>query len=286
MTVETTIVRVRHEDGSVVVARRDGSDVRQIPVPSVAKFLASTAQERDAILAAPSEVLSGFTVLPPIDGRTELWAAGVTYERSREARVEESTVKDVYERVYESERPELFFKAPSWRVVSDGTIGMRADSTWNVPEPELAIVLSSSAEVVGLLVCNDMSSRSIEGDNPLYLPQAKIYKDSAALSSDLVLAGFADAETPREITLRIERDGDLIAADSVSTRHIARSIDSLIEHLFRANDFPDGAVLSTGTGIVPSADLSVQAGDVITMTIEGVGRLRNVVTRVGSTGPS
>ncbi len=177
-----------------------GSPVHAIDAGSLAELLARSVAEirsavEQALAAAPVE---GETrLLPPVDGRTEVWASGVTYERSRDARVEESTEKSVYEKVYEADRPELFFKSVAWRVVTDGEpIGIRADSDLNVPEPEVAIVLTSGGEIAGYLVCDDVSSRVIEGENPLYLPQAKVYAGACALSAGIRPAWEVDDAAP------------------------------------------------------------------------------------------
>ncbi|WP_262701121.1 MULTISPECIES: fumarylacetoacetate hydrolase family protein [Streptomyces] len=216
--------------------------------------------------------------LPPLDGLMELWAAGVTYERSREARVEESTEQSVYERIYDAERPELFFKSPAWRVVTDGEpIAVRDDSELNVPEPELALVLNRHGETVGYLVADDVSSRSIEGENPLYLPQAKIYAGSAAVSSAIVPAWEIDAPDALDITMAVWRDGEAAYQAATSTAAFHRTPRGLVDHLWHSQPFPDGAVLSTGTGIVPALDFTLRAGDVVEISIEGVGVLRNPV---------
>jgi len=215
--------------------------------------------------------------LPPVDEQ-EVWAAGVTYERSREARQEESVDGgDIYARVYGAERPELFFKALGSRVVGPyAEVGIRADAQWSVPEPELAIVINPALEVVGFTVGNDMSSRDIEGENPLYLPQAKVYRASCALGPGIVLN--ASSEWPvTTIHLSIERDGKRTFEGEVHTARIKRRIDELVSYLGRSAEFPDGVVLLTGTGIVPPADFTLQADDLVTIQIEGIGRLQNTV---------
>ena len=228
--------------------------------------------------SGPEVPVAGLTLLPPVDGRMEVWASGVTYRRSREARKEESSVASVYDLVYDADRPELFFKAPAWRVVTDGEpVGIREDSEIDVPEPELALVLSSRGEVVGYAVCNDMSSRNIEGENPLYLPQAKVYAGSCALANGIRLATDVADPYALEVHATVERDGELVWQASTSTAQLHRKLTDLAEALFRGLDFPDGAVLSTGTGIVPGLDFTTQAGDVVTITIEGVGTLTNPV---------
>jgi 2-dehydro-3-deoxy-D-arabinonate dehydratase len=218
--------------------------------------------------------------LAPVDTQ-DVWAAGVTYERSRDARqVEAVDGGDVYSRVYHAERPELFFKAHGSEVIGPhGQVGIRADAMWSVPEPELAIVINPNLEVVGLTVGNDMSSRDIEGANPLYLPQAKVYTGSCALGPGIVLGEVRDwPETT--IRLRVERQQQAAFEGSIDTRHIHRTLGELVSYLGRCHHFPDGVVLLTGTGIVPPPDFTLQPGDIVQITIETIGTLRNVVQTV------
>lgn len=217
--------------------------------------------------------------LPPVD-REDVWAAGVTYERSRAARQEEAIDGgDVYARVYTAARPELFFKAQApWVVGSHDAVGIRHDATWNVPEAELALVINPALEIVGYTIGNDMSSRDIEGENPLYLPQAKIYNRSCALGPRIVLQPIADAWPQLAIRIRIEREGAEVFAGSSHTRLIRRSPRELVECLGRCLALPNGAVLLTGTGIVPPEGFTLAAGDRITIAIEGAGELSNDVT--------
>ncbi len=215
--------------------------------------------------------------LAPVDEQ-EVWAAGVTYERSRAARQEEaSDGGDIYARVYAAERPELFFKAQGSRVVGTyGAVGIRADATWNVPEPELAVLFNPAMEVVGFTVGNDMSSRDIEGANPLYLPQAKVYKNSCALGVGVLLNPTSEwPETT--IRIRIERDGAAAFSGEVTTARIKRSISELADYLGRSAEYPNGVVLLTGTGVVPPSDFTLAAGDVVAITIDGIGELTNIV---------
>lgn len=215
--------------------------------------------------------------LPPVDTQ-EVWASGVTYERSREARQEESVDGgDIYARVYSAQRPELFFKALGARVIGPlGEVGIRADATWSVPEPELAVVINPANEVVGFTVGNDMSSRDIEGENPLYLPQAKVYKASCALGPGIVL--MPATEWPAAtISVNIQRNGSTGFEGQVHTSRIKRQMNELVSYLGRSTEFPDGAVLLTGTGVVPPSDFTLQAGDIVTIEIEGIGRLQNTV---------
>ena len=217
--------------------------------------------------------------LAPIDGGTEVWAAGVTYRQSQQARMLESEQSaDIYHRVYDAERPELFFKSTAWRVVGPGSaIAVRPDSAINVPEPELALVCNAFGEIVGFTVCNDVSSRSIEGENPLYLPQAKVYLGGCALGPAVVPSWEIDDPYQLGIELEIDRGGVQIWAGSANTSQLHRRFDDLVEYLFRADDFPWGVVISTGTCLVPDLPFTLQPGDTVSITIEGLGTLRNPV---------
>lgn len=219
-------------------------------------------------------------LLPAVD-RQEVWAAGVTYAWSREARVRETTAKDMYVRVYDAERPELFFKALAEKVVGPNDwIGIRSDSRWNVPEPELALVLNPQLQIVGYTVGNDVSSRDIEGENPLYLPQAKIYRHSCALGPVITLAETTINGQDLTITLTITRAGTVAFEATTSTTNLHRSLTDLARYLGLNNDFPYGAVLLTGTGIVPGDDFTLQDGDDVQIEIGGIGRLHNVVRQM------
>ena len=220
-------------------------------------------------------------VLAPIDGRTEVWASGVTYEILREARVEESErAADAYELVYNAERPELFFKSASWRVVGDGgAVALRSDSTLDVPEPEVALVINAFGEIVGYAVCDDVSSRSIEGENPLYLPQAKIYLGSCALGPMIRPAWEVADPYALRIALTIRRSGAVAWQGSASTAQLHRRYDDLVGYLTRADIYPEGVVLSTGTCLVPPAPFSLAAGDVVEISIDEIGTLTTEVVR-------
>jgi 2-dehydro-3-deoxy-D-arabinonate dehydratase len=220
-------------------------------------------------------------LLAPLDGRTEVWAAGVTYETSREARIEESKrAADVYELVYNAERPELFFKSAGWRVRSNHeAIALREDSDLDVPEPEVALVVNRFAEIVGLTVCNDVSSRSIEGANPLYLPQAKIYLGACALGPAVRPIWEISDPYALTIALQIERGGEIAWQGEASTRQLRRRFDDLVAHLFRADVHPDGAILTTGTCLVPPSPFTLQAADVVRIEVSEVGILENPVVR-------
>ncbi len=250
-------------------------------VSSLAELLTLPADEVRSVVdaAAGGAPVPGETrLLPPIDGRTEVWASGVTYLRSRDARVEESTEKSVYEKVYDAERPELFFKSVAWRVLTDEEpIGIRADSGLDVPEPELAVVANSAGAIVGYLVCNDVSSRSIEGENPLYLPQAKVYAGACAISSGIRPAWEVEGADDLAITLKVLRDGDVAFSGDTSTAQMRRAFTDLVEWLYRGDAFPAGVVLSTGTGIIPGLDFTLRDGDEVTIEIAQVGTLTNPV---------
>jgi 2-dehydro-3-deoxy-D-arabinonate dehydratase len=225
--------------------------------------------------------LSAVTLRAPVD-RQEVWAAGVTYLRSRDARMEESvSAKSAYDLIYEADRPEIFFKATPSRVSGPGEqIGIRADSTWDVPEPELALVINRHGEVVGYTIGNDVSSRSIEGENPLYLPQAKLYAKCAALGPAIALTWEMGDLGARAIRLVIRRGGETIFEGETSTSQIHRTFDDLINYLRRHNDFPDGVFLMTGTGIIPPSEFTLEDGDVVDVSIDGIGTLSNPVTRL------
>jgi 2-dehydro-3-deoxy-D-arabinonate dehydratase len=224
--------------------------------------------------------LGGTTLLAPID-RQEVWAAGVTYRRSQTARMEESQgASDFYDKVYTAKRPELFFKATPHRVSGPGQpVRIRQDARWNVPEPELALALNSRLELVGFTVGNDMSARDIEGENPLYLPQAKLYNACCALGPWITLAAAMPAQADMRIDLSVERRGNVAFQGSTSAGMMARTFDDLVRWLSRDNSFPEGVVLLTGTGIVPADDFSLAAGDVVKISIAGIGTLVNPVVQ-------
>lgn len=218
-------------------------------------------------------------LLPPVDGLTEVWASGVTYQRSRDGRVEESSDQDVYTRVYGAERPELFFKSPAWRVVTDDEpIAVRPDSAVTVPEPELALLVTSGGEIFGYTVCNDVSSRDIEGENPLYIPQAKTYAGSCALAAAVRPAWEVADAMALGVRLDVVRDDDVVFTGSTSTARLHRRLEDLVAHLCGALDFPAGVVLATGTGIVPELDFTLRPGDLVRISIDEVGTLSNPVS--------
>jgi len=257
-------------------------DLTAIGVGSLTDLLDAadpTAAVRAARAAAESGTpLAEVNLLPPVE-RQEVWAAGVTYLRSKTARMEESDFSaTAYDRVYDAERPEIFFKSLGEKVVGPGdTVGIRGDSRWNVPEPELALVMNSRGTLVGCTIGNDMSSRDIEGANLLYLPQAKVYDRSCALGPWIVLASD-EAEIRRwTISVAIARGGSDVFSGETGVDKIKRSFQDLIGHLWRSQSFPRGAVLLTGTGVVPDESFTLQAGDRVTIGISGIGTLANTV---------
>ncbi|ASY09102.1 2-dehydro-3-deoxy-D-arabinonate dehydratase [Candidatus Nanopelagicus limnes] len=235
------------------------------------------ADFRKAYDAAGSTEVKGKLVAPvAID--TEVWGAGVTYQRSRDARKEESDIPDVYQLVYEADRPELFFKATARRTVGhEGEVGIRADAQTSVPEPEVAIVMNKFGELIGMSICNDMTSRNIEGENPLYLSQAKIYYGSNALGPMIRPIWEIVDHDKLDIYAKIERAGSIVWQAETSLKSLNRSFDDLIDYLFKCQHFPVGVVLSTGTGIVPPLDISLMAGDVVTIIVDQIGTLVNKV---------
>ncbi len=281
----TGVFRIRTGDGAIrlAVGHVDEGPSRIAPetTPSLDVVLSGASAAFDEVIASATEpVPADAQVLPPVESQ-EIWAAGVTYLRSRDARIEEAIEPSPYDRVYEARRPELFMKSPGWRAVGpQAPIGVRADSDWNVPEPELALVLDASLNVVGYTIGNDASSRTIEGDNTLYLPQAKTYDGSCALGPAIVPA--PEVQPPFEIRMTILRADDVVYDDTTDTGQMARTFDDLTEHLGRALSFPVGAVLLTGTGIVPDPPFTLLPGDEVRIRISGLGTLVNPVVGVGA----
>jgi 2-dehydro-3-deoxy-D-arabinonate dehydratase len=223
--------------------------------------------------------LDGISLLPPIQSQ-EVWAAGVTYYRSRNARMEESKDAgggDFYERIYTAARPELFFKSTGSRVVGNAaSVRIRTDASWSVPEPELTLVIDPKGHIIGYTIGNDMSSRDIEGENPLYLPQAKVYDGSCAVGPCILLALKPLAQTT-EIAMEISRQGHLVFTGGTTLAELKRDPLELVEYLYREITFPKGAFLMTGTGIVPPDDFTLNHGDVIKISIDQIGTLENTV---------
>ena len=225
------------------------------------------AAMRDALATAHSAEPAEGALLAPIEDTQEVWAAGVTYLRSREARMAESETADIYDKVYEAERVEVFFKSIGWRVMGHGDeIRVRRDSTWDVPEPELALVLNRAGDIVGYTAGNDVSSRSIEGENPLYLPQAKVYNGSCALGPGIVIAE-PDAMRDLPLRLTIERDGATVFDGETRTSQLKRSLEEIAKWLRAELDFPEGAFLMTGTGLVPPDEFSLTPGDAVRIAL-------------------
>jgi 2-dehydro-3-deoxy-D-arabinonate dehydratase len=214
-----------------------------------------------------SEGPAGDPLLPPIEPAHEVWASGVTYLKSREARELESTEADAYEKVYDAERPELFFKALGWRVVGHGDmVRVREDSRWNVPEPELVLVVNSEMEIVGYTAGNDVSSRDIEGENTLYLPQAKVYDGSCSLGPGIMLSG-PEAMRDLRVTMSIRRGNAILFEDEIDTSQMKRSPEELAAYLGKELAFPGGAFLMTGTGLVPEEDFTLGSGDLVAISV-------------------
>ena len=265
-----------------LVAVTDGRSLRlaDLTIDALLQNAAPLALlQEHAARAKETDATTPQVLLPPI-GSQEVWAAGVTYFRSRDARMDEardSGGATFYDRVYEAERPELFFKSTSSRVVGPGgAVRIRKDASWSVPEPELVLVINAAGRVVGYTVGNDMSSRDIEGENPLYLPQAKVYDGSCALGPGLL---FTDTPLPPTTTIRltIRRGGAAVFEGETTTGQIKRGIDELAGWLYRETTFPAGAYLFTGTGIVPPDAFTLAAGDEIAIGIDGIGTLTNTV---------
>ena len=255
---------------------------------SLGTLLAVGGPSLDELDELPTEgsVPAGARVLAPVDVQ-EVWAAGVTYLRSRDARMEESRhAPDHYDRVYDAQRPELFFKSTSDRVRGPGeAICVREDSSWDVPEPELATVIDAAGEVRGYLVGNDVSSRSIEGENPLYIPQAKIFTGGCALGPCIVPEQQVGPLDELRIGLEVRRSGDAVYEDEVSVADLKHPPTILAGWLTAALDFPSGVILLTGTAIVPPSDFTLTPGDEVAITISGLGRLHNPVELL-ATGPA
>src|SRR5262245_25505943 len=261
MSVGRRLVRFRGPDGEPRTAA-----VEELPVEPI----------DDETLELPPP----YTLLAPVTP-PEVWAAGVTYLRSRDARVEESAVEDVYSLVYDAERPELFLKdAGGRRTVGPGEpVGVRSDSPWNVPEPEIGLVLGAGGALTGVTIGNDVSSRSIEGANPLYLPQAKIYAGACALGPAVRPIWEISDPYSLTISLEIERDSEVVWRGEAGTRQLRRRFDELAAHLFRADVHPDGTILSTGTCLVPQSPFTLQPGDIVQIRVGEVGTLENPVVR-------
>ena len=255
----------------------DGKHSGVEKIPTLTEAMHLTLAELKSAVSNTSGAVTG-KLVAPISPEIELWGAGVTYLRSRDARKEESGVPDVYQRVYEADRPELFFKSNAVRARgTNSPVGIRYDSAASVPEPEVAIYINRYREIIGYAICNDMTARTIEGENPLYLSQAKIYIGSTAIGPDITPAWLAPTAAEMKIKAKILRGTEIAWEAETSLAALNRTLEDLITYLFRCQDFPHGAILSTGTGIVPPLDISLAADDVVEIDVAGVGKLTNTV---------
>lgn len=277
----------KYQDASGNARIATVKDNQFVPLVASERFatLSDILAAEDPIQAAesleqepPFPISADIQFLPPIDAQ-EVWAAGVTYKRSQTARMEESeAAASCYDQVYEADRPELFFKATPHRVAGHlQPLRIRQDATWNVPEPEITLVLSPAMKIVGLTVGNDMSSRDIEGENPLYLPQAKCYRQCAGLGPWITLFRELPPAEAIGVHLRIERQGEVVFTGETGATEMARTFEDLVQWLARDNEFPTGAFLMTGTGIVPTSEFTLNPDDMIHITIDGIGTLSNPV---------
>ena len=244
----------------------------------------NNVEARKYIEAASKKVSANahFEHLAPIDENQEVWACGVTYLRSKVGRMEESDLPDLYSRVYDAARPEIFFKSSGWRAVGNKeAVGIRADSGWDVPEGEVGLVVNAHGEIFGYVIGNDMSSRSIEGENALYLPQAKCYEKSCALGPYIVPAWEID-EAVFPIKVSIMRAGAEVFVGESSSAQMKRYFPELVEWLFKTLPMPEGAIVLTGTGVVPDSSFTLHVGDIVDISIQGLGTLSNHVVSVGS----
>jgi 2-dehydro-3-deoxy-D-arabinonate dehydratase len=279
------LCKFRHPSGDAAVGILTDGRVRPFrPTANGAHSLSDILHADDpaalarSLLADESSPVDDVTLLAPVD-RQEVWAAGVTYKRSKVARESESAgAARFYDLVYTAPRPELFFKAPGHRVAGPGgLVHVRRDSKWSIPEPEFTLVLSPKLNIVGYTVGNDMSSRDIEGENPLYLPQAKFYDNSCAIGPVITLASDFPPRDQVTIRLAIIRSGATVFEGSTTLAAMARSFEDLVAWLGRENTFPDGALLLTGTGVVPPDEFTLASGDRIAIDVTSIGRLENVV---------
>jgi 2-dehydro-3-deoxy-D-arabinonate dehydratase len=278
MEIVRYIDRLEH---TVRVGLRQQERVQPIAVPELSDLWSKTTSELPATLSAfagESQAIDDVILLPPVDGRTEVWAAGLTYERARPAREDETLVARAHDLVYEASRPEIFFKSVAWRVVTDNEpVGIRGDSELNVPEAELALVINAHGEIVGYTVCNDMNARTIEGENPLYLPQAELYAGSCALATGIRPAWEVPHPESLGIALTVTRAGTTAWHGTTNTSAMRRQFDELVGWVFAAESYPAGVILSTGTGLVPEMDFRLEPGDVVRIVIDQIGTLTNTV---------
>jgi 2-dehydro-3-deoxy-D-arabinonate dehydratase len=279
------VCRFKKQDGSVACGLFDQTGIHDLTSLGFTSFTALLEDPKSLASINPAGERSmrpaDAQLLAPVEHQ-EIWAAGVTYLRSKKARMDESEFSaSAYDKVYEAPRPELFFKSLAAKVSGpSGPIGIRRDAKWNVPEPELALVINSRKELVGFTVGNDMSSRDIEGENLLYLPQAKMYKHSCALGPCVTLATSEEEARKWTISLQITRAGSDVFKGETSVNQIKRTFPELIEYLWRSQEFPNGVILLTGTGIVPADDFTLRVGDLVRISISGIGTLENTVVEV------
>lgn len=268
--------------GSTCIAVIENDRLHPIEVASLSEIL--HAESPTAVINmfrdhdATQRAIQDVQLLAPVD-QQEVWAAGVTYLRSKDAREKESEgAAQFYDLVYTADRPEIFFKSPAERVVpTGGRIRIRKDSKWNVPEPEIALVISPKLQIVGFTIGNDVSSRDIEGENPLYLPQAKFYDGSCALGPVITLADAMPSGEDLQVRMRIERQGSSVFEGETDASRLKRTFEELVEWLSRELSFPNGAILMTGTGIVPDDNFTLEVGDKVIISVTGIGELINVV---------
>ena len=280
------LVRYRSSESADALGLEQGGTVSPLAGMQLDWLLSADAPPAANLITALRSAAQQPTVAPislqaPV-GRQEIWASGVTYKRSEEAREAESHNSTIYSRVYSAVRPELFFKSNGDEAVgTNDAVGIRYDATWSVPEPELVVVLNARMEVVGFTAGNDMSSRDIEGENPLYLPQAKVYERACALGPRVWLQPGATSWPDLKIELNIERGGQVVFSGETSTASLHRPLMELIEYLGRCKPFPRGAMLFTGTGVVPPDTFTLAEGDRIRIRIDPIGELVNTVRVVG-----
>jgi 2-dehydro-3-deoxy-D-arabinonate dehydratase len=282
------LCRFKDKQGTIRIGIADASAVIDLTPAGVTQLSSILEDENPAARLGkiaqdklPRLALADVQLLAPIE-QQEVWAAGVTYLRSKTARMEESDFSaSAYDKVYAADRPEIFFKSIAEKVSGPGApVGIRKDAKWNVPEPELALVLNSKGKIVGYTIGNDMSSRDIEGENLLYLPQAKVYKQSCALGPWITLGGTEEEVRKWVIRIAIKRDGAAAFSGETSINQIKRTFSDLAGYLYRSQNFPHGAVLLTGTGVVPDDTFTLRANDITEIQISGIGTLSNTVAVV------